>query len=213
MRKLAIIGGTDLGRQIAAVAKSNGGYEVIGFFDDFQDTGTMAANGPILGRVDDVERLHRAGTFDSLLIGVGYKHADFRRACFERFAPSIDFPTLVHPAAHLEPTVSLGPGTVVGAACVFDGGVTVAQNCYFNPGCLIAHDSSVGANCFFGPRVTLAGFITVGDDCFLGVGTTIVDNITIAAGTQTGGGTLVCTDLTEPALYVGNPARKLRNRM
>lgn len=212
MRKLAIIGGSDLGQQIAAVARAHGGYQVIGFFDDFQAAGTTTPGGPVVGPVDAVERLHRDGAFDVLLVGVGYKHADFRRACFERFSPSIEFPTLVHPAAHLEPTVSLGAGTVVGAACIFDGGVRVGTNCYFNPGCIIAHDSSVGANCFFGPGVTLAGFINVGDDCFLGVGTTVIDNISIAPRTQTGGGTLVCADLTEPALYVGNPARRLRDR-
>ncbi len=211
MRTLAIIGGTDLGHQIAAVARAHAGFHVAGFFDDFQEPGTETAGGPILGRVDDIDRCHREGTFDALLVGVGYKHAAFRRRCFKRFSPSVDFPTLVHPAAHLERSVALGAGTVVGAGCVFDGGVRVAENCYFNPGCIIAHDSSVGANSFFGPGVTLAGFITIGDDCFLGVGTTVIDNITIAPGTQTGGGTLVCSDLTQPALYVGNPARKLRD--
>ncbi|MGE3998811.1 MAG: NeuD/PglB/VioB family sugar acetyltransferase [Planctomycetaceae bacterium] len=212
MRNLAIIGGTDLGQQIAAVARAHGGYRVAGFIDDFQEPGTPTAGGPVLGRVDDIQRLQREGTVDALLIGVGYKHPAFRRACFERFATLIDIPTLVHPAAHLEPTSSLGRGTVVGAGCVVDGGVSVAENCYFNPGCVIAHDTSVGANCFFGPGVTLAGFITIGEDCFLGVGTTVIDNLTIAAGTQTGGGTLVCSDITEPALYVGNPARRLRDR-
>ena len=213
MPTLAIIGGTDLGQQIAAVARAQGCYQIAGFFDDFQPPGAETAGGTILGPVDDVEKRYREGVFETLLVGVGYKHADFRRACFERFAHAIDFPTLVHPAAHLEPTVTLGAGTVVGAGCVFDGGVTVAGNCYFNPGCVIAHDSVVGANCFFGPAVTLAGFVTVGDDCFLGVGTTVIDNVSIAAGTQTGGGTLVASDLPQPAVYVGNPARRLRDRM
>lgn len=212
MRNLAIIGGADLGQQIASVARAHGGYRVAGFFDDFQAPGSSTPRGVILGQIEEIERLAQAGVFDALLIGVGYRHAAFRRACFERFSRIVEFPLLVHPAAHLEPDVTLGPGTVVGAGCVFDGGVQVQENCYFNPGCVIAHDSSVGAHSFFGPGVTLAGFVRIGAGCFLGVGTTVIDNVSIAGGTQTGGGTLVCSDLVAPALYVGNPARRLRDR-
>ena len=213
MPKLAIIGGGDLGQQIAAIARAHGGYEVAGFFDDFQQVGTNTNGGPILGPIDDIEAQRGQGTFDALLVGIGYKHIDFRRQCFERFTATIPFPSLVHPAAHLEPTVTLGAGTIVGAGCVFDGGVSVAENCYFNPGCIIAHDTSIGANSFCGPGVTLAGFITIEEDCFLGVGTTVIDNIRITTGTQTGGGTVVTTDITDPGLYIGVPARKLRDRV
>ncbi len=211
MPKLAIIGGGDLGQQVAAIARAHGEFEVVGFFDDFQQPGTPTNGGPILGCIDDIEAQHTDGTFDALLVGVGYKHADFRRQCFERFSPTIAFPTIVHPAAHLEPTVTLGAGTIVGPGCVFDGGVLIAENCYFNPGCIIAHDTSIGANSFCGPGVTLAGFITIEDDCFLGVGTTVIDNVRLTAGTQTGGGTVVTADITEPGLYIGVPARKLRD--
>ncbi len=212
MPKLAIIGGGDLGQQISAIARAHGGYDVAGFFDDFQELGTQTNGGPILGRIDDIEAQHADGTFDTLLVGIGYKHTDFRRQCFERFSPKMIFPTLVHPAAHLEPTVTLGAGTVVGAGCVFDEGVLIAENCYFNPGCIIAHDTSIGANSFCGPGETLAGFITVEEDCFLGVGTTIIDNVRLTTGTQTGGGTVVTSDIIEPGVYIGVPARKLRDR-
>ena len=212
MHELAIIGAGDLGQQIAAIARAHGGYDVVGFFDDFQEVGTNTDGGPVLGPIDDIEARHAEGAFDSLLAGIGYKHVDFRRECFDRFAATILFPSLVHPAAHLEPTVTLGPGTIVGAGCVFDGGVRVAENCFFNPGCIVAHDTVVGAHGFCGPGVTLAGFVTVEQDCFLGVGTTVIDNVRIVAGTQTGGGTLVTTDVTDPGLYIGAPARKLRDR-
>ncbi len=212
MPKLAIIGGSDLGQQIAAIARAHGEFNVVGFFDDFQRVGSDTVGGPILGSLKDIESQHASGVFDSLLVGIGYKHTDFRRQCFERFSPAIEFPSLVHPAAHLEPSVTLGAGTIVGAGCVFDGGVSVAENCYFNPGCIIAHDTSIGANSFCGPGVTLAGFITVEEDCFLGVGTTVIDNVRISAGTQTGGGTVVTSDITDPGLYVGAPARRLRDR-
>lgn len=213
MSKLAIIGGGDLGQQIAAIARAHGGYEVVGFFDDFQQVGINTESGPILGPINDIEAQHAQGIFDALLVGIGYKHTSFRRECFARFSSKINFPALVHPAAHLEPTVTLGAGTIVGAGCVFDGGVNIAENCYFNPGCIVAHDTSIGANSFCGPGVTLAGFITIEEDCFLGVGTTVIDNVRIAAGIQTGGGTVVTSDITDPGLYVGVPARKLRDRV
>ena len=212
MHTLAIIGAGDLGRQIAAVAGACHASEAVVFFDDFAPVGTTVAGGRVLGRIDDVERQYSEGAFDGLLVGIGYKHAAFRRACFERFASVIAFPRLVHPSAYVDPGVRVAAGTIVGAGCVFDQGVIVEANCYFNPGCVIAHDTVVEAHCLFGPAVTLAGFVTVESSCFLGVGTTVSDNVRIAAGTQTGAGAVVISSITGPGVYVGVPARRLRDR-
>ena len=109
MPKLAIIGGGDLGQQIAAIARAHGGYEVVGFFDDFQPRRHKhELADPSSVRSTTSKTQHGQGIFDALLVGIGYKHTDFRRECFQRFSPTITFPSLVHPAAHLEPTVTLG---------------------------------------------------------------------------------------------------------
>jgi sugar O-acyltransferase (sialic acid O-acetyltransferase NeuD family) len=212
MHTLAIIGAGDLGKQIAAIARACDASESVVFFDDFTPVGTTIAGGRVLGRIDDIETWHSAGSFDRLLVGIGYKHPAFRRACFERFSSVIAFPTLVHPSSYLDPGVKVAAGTVVGAGCVFDEGVIVDANCYFYPGCVIAHDTVVQAHCLFGPGVTLAGFITVERSCFLGVGTTVTDSVRIAAGTQTGAGAVVISDIANPGVYVGVPARMLRER-
>jgi sugar O-acyltransferase (sialic acid O-acetyltransferase NeuD family) len=212
MHTLAIIGAGDLGRQIAGIARACHASKTVAFFDDFKPVGATFADGRVLGRIDDIEARYAAGAFDGLLVGIGYKHAAFRRACFERFASAISFPRLVHPTAHVDQGATLAAGTVVGAGCVFDEGVNVDANCYFYPGCIIAHDTVVEAHCLFGPGVTLAGFVTVESSCFLGVRTTVSDNVRIATGTQTGAGAVVVANITSPGVYAGVPAKRLRDR-
>lgn len=75
MARLAIIGAGDLGIQIAHCAKRNG-KEVVGFFDDFACPGINIIGISVLGKISDIHYL--STQFDELLIGIGYKHMDFR---------------------------------------------------------------------------------------------------------------------------------------
>ena len=210
MNRLAIIGAGDLGQQIAHHATGSGRFEVAGFFDDFKPEGAKTEQGSVLGCVDRTETLYRDGRFDSLIIGIGYKHFSYRRACFERYSPGIPFATLVHPSGYVDPSARIAAGSVLLPGCVLDKGVIIEANTLLNTGCTMAHDTTVGENCFLGPGVTLAGFVTIDSECFLGVGTTVIDGITIARNVQTGGGTVVTKDIDEPGLYVGVPAKMVR---
>lgn len=80
-----------------------------------------------------------------------------------------------------------------------------------NTACTVAHDSEIEAHCFLSPRVAIAGFVKIKEQCFLGINSTIIDNITICPQTQLGGGSVVTKSITESGLYVGIPAKKIRD--
>lgn len=205
MPRLAIVGSRDLAQQLATHAASR--FDVVGFLDDYRAVDEMTAGGPILGAVDDAESLHRAGRFDSLLIGVGYKHISARKALYERFSKTIPFATLVHSSCYVHPSATIEPGAVIYPGCTVDLGCRIGANTLLNTGTVVAHDVQIGPHTFVGPGVTLAGFVRIGEACFIGVGTTVVDHLEVAAGTQTGAGAVVVRDITAPGLYVGVPAR------
>lgn len=208
MQRLAIIGSGDLGQLIAHHAVCDAHYQFAGFFDDFRKIGESVGCGLILGGIAEVEQLYRDGIFDCLMIGVGYKHPEFRKQCCEDLGRKIPLGKLVHSSCVIDPSVSIGDGAVLLPGCVLDSGVVVEENSLLNTGCIVAHDTRVGKHSFLGPGVVLAGFITIGEGCFIGVGTTVIDNIIIGPQVQTGGGAVVTRNLSEPGLYVGVPAKK-----
>lgn len=179
-------------------------FEVIGFFDDFAETG-----GDVLGPVDTVPDKYRAGMFDCLAIGVGYKAMTFRAACVERFSGRIPLARIVLPDAFVDPTARIGEGAVVLTGTIIDQDVEIGLNCFFSLGCSVSHESVIGANVYCAPRATVCGRCRIGRNCFLGAGCVVRDGVEIADDVTIGAGAVVVKDIREPGVYVGSPARRL----
>lgn len=212
-KKIAIIGSGDLGLLIAHHAEHNCSFDVVGFFDDFQKKGTLLAqNGKvILGNTSsDIQDAFAQKTFDELIIGIGYKHMNFREKIFSQFQGKIPFANVIHPSCSVDSSCVLGEGLFLLPGCVLDKGVVLGNNILLNTGVVIAHDSQVSDHSFLAPGVLMAGFIMIGKRCFLGIGTIVIDNITIESDVQTGGGTVVTKNINSPGLYVGTPAKKIK---
>lgn len=204
MKKLAILGSGDLGQLIAHHAPDSN-FEVVGFFDDFAVKEVNQI--PILGKVKDVETQFNKGLFTHIIIGIGYKHLTFRSDLFKSLKNKIPFANIVHSSCYIDSSVKLGEGIVILPGSVVDKGCIINDNVLLNTACVIAHDSEIGFNCFLAPRVSIAGFVVIGESCFIGINTTVIDGIQVANNVQTGGATLLTKDIIKCGLYVGVPAR------
>lgn len=210
MKRIAVIGAGLLGQQMAHYIKDDQDYEPIGFFDDFISTLPVMECGPILGTVQDVDRLFSRGLFDQLLVGIGYKYFDYRWQCFQRFQPHIPFLTFIHSSCFVDRSARIGTGSFLMPGSTVDNDVVIGKNVFVQVACSISHHSCLGDNCFLGPGVTVAGCVKVERDCFLGAGTISIDSVIIGPNIQTGGGTLIADSIQEPGLYVGVPARRIK---
>lgn len=209
MTRIAIVGAGDLGRLIAHHATADAAVEVVGFFDDTLPAGTLIEGAPVLGALSEFEAIHRAGAFDAFIMGIGYRHLAFREAFYRKCREIAPAATIVHQSCIVDPTSTIGCGSLLLPGCVIDRGCRIGENSVLNTGCVVAHDSRIGDGVFFGPRITLAGFVEVESRVFLGVSTTVIDNIRICSEVQTGGGAVVVDSLAEPGLYLGVPARRV----
>lgn len=208
--KLAIIGSGDLGQLIAHHARLTGKFQVVGFFDDFAQTGTMRGDIPVIADSSEVLHCYHDGQFDQLLIAVGYKHFDSRESFYKKFKTEIPFGTVIHPSAIVDPSCKIGAGSVVLSGCILDQNVRIGDNVLLNTGVMVAHDSEVGNHSFLAPRCNIAGFVHIGQKNFIGIGANVIDNVRTITGVQIGGGALVHKSLDEEGLYVGVPARKIK---
>jgi carbonic anhydrase/acetyltransferase-like protein (isoleucine patch superfamily) len=51
----------------------------------------------------------------------------------------------------------------------------------------------------------------IGRGCLIGIGAVILDGVTVGAGSIIGAGSIVTKDIPERSLYLGSPARKVRD--
>ena len=106
--------------------------------------------------------------------------------------------------------VSLNPYTVIYA----NGGVTIGADCR-----IAAHTVIIASNHGFEDRdaairhqpMTAEG-IVFEEDVWLGTGVRVVDGCRIGRGTVVGAGAVVNSDTDPYGIYVGVPARKIRER-
>lgn len=210
MKKLAIIGAGELGKQILNFALLGEQFDVVGFYDDTISNGSeVESNCKVLGDVSDVASQFEQGVFDCLLLAIGYKHMNVRQALFNQFSKEIPFATLIHESCIIDPSAKIGQGSVLYPACVLDKNVAIGENVLLNLGVTVAHDSTIGAHSFIAPRAVLSGCVKIESLCFVGTATVFKDNINIAAETVLGAGTVVNRSLNQAGTYVGNPARLL----
>lgn len=207
---LGIIGAGDLGQHIAHYAKATNQFTEIVFFDDTKRIGFETAYGIVIGNLSDIVKNIKSNKINHLLIGIGYKHIEFRKKLYEQFATQINFPNILHSSCYIDTSCKMGYGNVLLPGCIVDKNCVLGNNLFFNPSCTIAHDNKINDHNFFAPRVTTSGFVNIGSCCFFGTGTNIIDNISITDCIKTGAGSLITKSLIESGNYKGIPARIYR---
>jgi sugar O-acyltransferase (sialic acid O-acetyltransferase NeuD family) len=206
---LAIIGAGDLGQQLAHFAINDHHYDEVVFFDDFSTSSEVIGH-KVLGNSNEVEAFYNKGAFTDLLIGIGYKHLEVRKALFNTFEGIIPFGTMVHSTCWIDQTAIIKPGCILYPNCSIDAHVIIDHNTILNINCSISHHSHIGAHCFLSPRVAIAGFVQIEEQVMIGINATVIDNIKICKNTQIGGGTVAINNIINSGLYVGNPAKFIR---
>lgn len=209
--KLGIIGAGALGTQFAHLANKCG-INVAGFFDDTLTIGTNEEGTRVIGKIEDIRNKYSEGFITHLICAIGYKHFDFRENIFNYFYDELHIPfaTLVDPSCIIDSTAIIGDGSVLYAGCIVDKNVIIKNNVLVNLGVCISHNSRIGDHSYISPRCALAGHVTISNCCFLGVNSTIVDNIFIRNNVYIAGGAVVIKDCDVPGLYVGVPARFIK---
>lgn len=210
MKRVAIIGSGDLGRQIAYHIHSDTRDKVVGFFDEFKPIGTIVNKIPVIGGNSKIEFEYSNNSFDEVIIAVGYKHMEFRKNIYEKLKGKIPFYTFIHSTAYIDKSAQIGFGSIILPKCTIDQLVKIGENVLLNISCTIAHESEIENHSFISPSVAVAGFVKIGQESIIGINATIIDNITIPPKTQVGGGTVVIKNIEKSGLYVGNPAKFIR---
>lgn len=182
------------------------GVDVIGFIDDDPALeGDRVLTLPVHGFAWLRERARDVDV--AMGIGDNRVRALLVRRCREA---GIGLAGVVHPAAVVAASASVGEGTVLMARAVINADAVVGPGVIVNTSAVVEHDVVVGEFAHLSPGAVLAGGSALGAFSSLGVGAVVLDDIAVGAGTIVGANAVVNRHLPDDVVAYGVPARVRR---
>jgi sugar O-acyltransferase (sialic acid O-acetyltransferase NeuD family) len=115
--------------------------------------------------------------------------------------------SVLHPAACIAATASVGTGTLLAARAVVGPDARVGRGCIVNHGAIVDHDCTVGDWAHIAPGVVLSGEVVVEEGAMVGAGAIVLPGCRIGAWAVVGAGAVVTRDVGENHCVVGVPAK------
>jgi sugar O-acyltransferase (sialic acid O-acetyltransferase NeuD family) len=210
MTPVVLIGGGGHAKVVAAVVGKIKHYHIVGY------TAPIAGSAPLnlayLGTDEILPDLLTSKRVTGAVIGIGIVEINGKRAALHRsvVGHGLSLPAIVSPTAVVNEPVAIGNGTVVMDGVVINPGTTIGELCILNTNATVEHDCTVGSYSHIAPGAVLCGGVTVGDETMIGTSACVLPGLYIASRCLIGAGATVTRDLTEPGVYLGNPARRIR---
>ncbi len=119
----------------------------------------------------------------------------------------------------IEDNVTIGDNVILQGNIKIAAGSIIETNCTLKHGTILTNNVLLKKNVFMGPnsitlggtheRVTLHGTV-IGENCYIGAGSKLVANTQICDDVVVGAMSFVNKNITEPGIYVGVPARRIK---
>lgn len=209
-QQLILIGGGGHCKSCIDVVELDGQYTIAGILDAPSKTGEQILGYTISGSDDDIVLL--ANERKSFLITVGQiKSAAVRKSIFGKVeAAGGLLPVVRSPRAHLSPHASVSRGTIIMHDALINAGVQIGKNCIINNKAHIEHDVVIGDHCHISTSAVINGDCILGNEVFIGSNSTLAHGVHIADNVVVGAGSVVIQHITEPGVYAGNPAKRIK---
>jgi UDP-N-acetylbacillosamine N-acetyltransferase len=156
------------------------GFDVVKSIDDSSSIPTIVAIG---------DNHERAKIYNELVIKNRRVIALISTTAYRGKNTHLDAGVFVAHAAHIGPNTRIGSATLI------------------NTRCIIEHDCLIGSYSHVAVNAVVAGRSQIGDYVMIGAGATVIDQLHICSHVIIGAGAVVVTDITEPGIYTGVPAK------
>lgn len=186
------------------------GYNVKGFYDDDDKKKNKKIMGvEVVGKFSELNESEIRNK--QFIVAIGNNHVR-HRLMTEINNHGGYTPTLIHPSAVISPSAEIGKGVYIHANSYIWTKVKVGNYCIISPYVVIAHHTKLGDACLISTLSGIGASIKISDRVFVGMGSTIVTGLSvIGEDSIIGAGAVVLRDVESKSVYVGIPAKKLRD--
>jgi UDP-perosamine 4-acetyltransferase len=203
--QIVIFGAGGHAKVVIDAIAAEGRYEIVFLADaDTALAGKIFQGYPVRSEKDGFDACARGVTHAFVAIG---HNATRRRIAGTATERGLVLGRIVHPAAIIARSVSLGVGTLVMPGCVINADAHIGTNVIVNTGAIIEHDCQVDGDAHIAPRATLCGGVRIGAGTLVGTGAVILPGVVIGAGATVGAGAVVLSDVPDAGKVVGVPSR------
>jgi sugar O-acyltransferase (sialic acid O-acetyltransferase NeuD family) len=174
-RKIAVIGGGGLAKEIIEVILMNGD-EVYGIFAK-----ENSLNYAYLGYLDELNK-HK-NNFDGVILAIGAVNKDGiknRKNIIDFLKKeNIKLISVISPFATISNSVKIGDGVYIGHNVLISCDSKIENNVLINHNAIIGHDVKIDENVSIAPQVFLGGGVIIEKNVMIGVGATLKQGIKI----------------------------------
>jgi sugar O-acyltransferase (sialic acid O-acetyltransferase NeuD family) len=202
---LIIVGAGGFGLEVAVYAEDiirlrGVDFEIAGFLDDTKPIGTAHGGYSVIGTTE--------GELDETAIyAIALGAPTQRRKMVEKLrGRGAKFATLMHPAAYIAHTATIGLGCIIAPFAFVGPDAIVGAQVVVNVGAMVAHEAQVGDCSVLAPHANVQGAVQLDADVFVGAGAVVTHSKTIGAGSMVAPNAVVQDHVAALHLAIGNPA-------
>ena len=110
----------------------------------------------------------------------------------------------------LDKKILLSEGSIMCANTVITHSTTIGSHLQMNVMSVIGHDCQIGNFVTLCPGAKISGNCVIGDRVFFGANSSVKEKVKICSDVIIGIGCVVTKNISEPGVYVGCPAKKIK---
>ena len=208
MSELILIAASGLAREVLAMVRSSGQYDVVGLLDDDKEMAGVTVDGaPVLGTIDDAPKFTHA--FVLVCLGSGKS----REAVVERLSAmglhAARYATAIDPSVQCPEGCRVGRGSILLRNVTLTASVTLGSHVVAMPSVTFTHDDDVADFATFAAGVSLGGGVRIGRAAYLGMNSSVRERTSVGAYATVGMGAAVLSNVPDGETWVGVPAREI----
>ncbi|MEE9440049.1 MAG: NeuD/PglB/VioB family sugar acetyltransferase [Saprospiraceae bacterium] len=207
MKNIGIIGTGGFAREVLCLIDDLGDYNKVKAFYETDEVWESnwkdkQLNGlPVLPFSDIIAS-------DNLSIGIG--DPTIREKVVKWLPSNSKFITLIHPTAVVSRWTNIDIGAIITANTIVTCQIEIGKHCQLNLNTTIGHDCTLGDFFTTAPATNISGTCNFGDRVYFGTGAATRQGINICDDVVIGMGAMVVKHITEPGVYVGIPAKRIK---
>lgn len=212
MKKLFIIGSGGFGKQVIEIVekinKKSEKYELIGLIDDDERLrGKEVLGYKVIGTTDYLKNYSKKHEVYGV---IAIANGEARRQISQKLN-SVQWVNLIHPNTVISKYVKMGKGNIICAGVIINPECNLGDHCHINIGTTLGHDVSMLDYVTVMPGSRISGNVTLKSNSMIGTGSIIIQKLIIEENVTLGAGTVVTKNTLPNSLYIGVPAKKIKD--